>query len=389
MKKIAILTSRFPVLSETFVGNEMRALQRYGHPVQPVAMQHSKAPGQLIDYVLVDNTLYLSDLKRIVPWSFIRKILINLPKALPFVVTQSGLSRKSLLWNGVRLAYLLKQDQIQHIHAHFAHATAAHAIVAAKLLNISVSFVGHGSDIYVNPIDLPKKLKYSTFAVAVCKEMHDDFAKHISIDKIKQIHCGIDPYLFTPIKDKKNGNNGKLLYVGRLSESKGVDQIVQALALMDEQDRPVIDLVGDGTLMDGLKVLVTKLGLVHKVNFLGAKDAEWLRQHAPHYVGLVAPFQPAKNGAKDTGPLVVKEAMAMCLPVISTRFMGIKDIVTDKTGILIEVGDVNALAEAMLKITEMDEVQLKEMGLAGRNRVLQYFTLEKQVRQLSSCVEAA
>ena len=79
--------------------------------------------------------------------------------------------------------------------------------------------------------------------------------------------------------------------------------------------------------------------MTDRVHFLGARPREWLLENAPHYFGLVAPFKIAPDGSRDSGPMVVKEAMAMEMPVVATRFMGNKDMITPEIGFLAEPGD--------------------------------------------------
>ena len=99
------------------------------------------------------------------------------------------------------------------------------------------------------------------------------------------------------------------------------------------------------------------------------------------------PFKQSPDGQKDTGPVVVKEAMAMGLPVLSTRFMGIKDTITEDTGFLIEPANIRQLAEAMKQLSILNEIDRFELGKRARNRVQQHFTIESQARTLSGLIE--
>ncbi|MFA0519994.1 colanic acid biosynthesis glycosyltransferase WcaL, partial [Vibrio sp. 10N.222.55.E8] len=73
--------------------------------------------------------------------------------------------------------------------------TAAHAIVAAKLLNITCSFVAHGHDVYEFAYDIQQKISSSDFVVAVCKDMLRDF-KSMANGNVKLLHCGVNTQQF-------------------------------------------------------------------------------------------------------------------------------------------------------------------------------------------------
>jgi len=100
-------------------------------------------------------------------------------------------------------------------------------------------------------------------------------------------------------------------------------------------------------------------------------------------------FRPAANGERDAGSVVVKEAMAMGLPVITTHFMGYKEMVTDETGFRVSPKDSGALACAIPQLAQMSEGERKAMGQAGRARLLELYTADRQARVLSEFVEAA
>ncbi len=97
----------------------------------------------------------------------------------------------------------------------------------------------------------------------------------------------------------------------------------------------------------------------------------------------------ARNGERDTGPVAIKEAMAMGLPVIGTRFMGTKEMIGPDNGILVEPGDIDALARALDGMAAMDPGARRALGKVGRRQVEHEFSLATQARRLSLSIEAA
>lgn len=388
MKSIAYLIPQFPVLSETFVGTEMRAMQRQGHRIVPIALERPKKQGQPQDQPLVEQTVYFDELSA----KHAVKALVNsssdYTKAIQFAFAQKGMSAKSLLFAAAKIAGFVKQQGCDHIHAHFAQSTAAFSIVAARLLGISVSFIGHGMDVYAYPADLEVKLAHTDFAAAGCHDLVKELQAIQNSAKVHLIMCGIELDRFAmPVKRHKH--NGKLLFVGRLHETKGGNDLLSAIACIDIAKRPSIDFVGDGEEQENLVKQARDLGISHHVNFLGRKTSDWIAKHGHEYVALTVPFKPAANGDRDTGPVVVKEAMALGLPVVTTHFQGCKEMVSEQTGYRVPVGDVEALANAILELLSMPTSKWQAMGEAARLRVEELYTADIQALRLSELIEAA
>ncbi|WP_369613738.1 glycosyltransferase family 4 protein [Marichromatium sp. PS1] len=386
MKTIAYLIPAFPVLSETFIGTEIRAMESLGHRVVPIAFRRHPGPAQASDQRLAVRTWYLSDLGPADAAEALGGIRPSLLRGLGFALRQRGLPRAALLYGAARVAAVMRYEGCTHIHAHFAQATTATAIVAARWLGIGVSFVGHGSDVYATPADLALKLDRADFAVAVCEDMRRDFTALAPRARVGVVYCGVDARTFAPVVSGA-AEADRLLFIGRLCETKGGADLLEALALVPAAHRPRLDLVGDGPLRASLRARCTRLGLDDWVEFLGARPAEWLARHGPGYRALVAPFRIAANGARDTDPVVVKEAMAMALPVITTTLMGCKEMVTEESGWRVAPGDRAALARAIETVATTAPLRLAAMGQVGRRRLLELFTAERQARALSALVE--
>ncbi len=386
MKTIAYVLSAFPVLSETFIGNEIRAMEALGHRVVPMVFDLRDGPAQPADLDLK---------KRMIPVRSIsaKHAMTVAPmalKAIGFAWSQQLLSRRSLIWHAMKIAAIAKANGCSHIHAHFAGGAAAHAIAAGKIAGLPVTFTCHGHDIYAEPEDLDAKFSNANAVVCVCDDMRDDVAATGRANNVVRIACGTDPQKFIP-QTENNGDNGRLLFVGRLVEQKGIDDLLAAIASLSGRRSIALDIVGAGPLGSEIAAEAERLNreFGHDIRMLGAWNADDLRTKGPRYIGVCLPFKTAPDGSRDTGPLVVKEAMAMGLPVISTAYMGVKETVTGETGILVQPGDRVALAEAIETILSFDRITRRAMGQAGRLRVTQHFTLEKQATALSALFEAA
>jgi colanic acid/amylovoran biosynthesis glycosyltransferase len=390
MKTIAYVINDFPVLSETFIGNEIRAMEKRGHRVVPFVFRRREGQAQPEDIKLAERFIDHGE----IPAKRARRVIKTLNSrtldAIGFVCAQTGLGRGSLLWNAAKMAGEFTARGCDHVHAHFAGGGAAHAITAARLAGLPVSFVCHGHDVYAEPEDLPAKLSASDRVVAVCDDLAADLSRIHPAANIVRIACGTNPDQFTP-RPKTEPSNGRLLFVGRLVAQKGIDDLMSALGMLGSHRVPDLDIVGDGPLRDALqeaaKTLMHRTG--RTIRFLGGQDEAWLRAHCPSYMAMVLPFKTAPDGSRDTGPLVIKEAMAMGLPVISTTYMGVKETVTPETGVLVPPNAPAALAKAIRTMTRMNDAERRAMGAAGRHRVETLFTLDAQAKQLSQMMEAA
>src|SRR5690349_7386707 len=263
MKSIAYVLGTFPVLSETFVGNEMRAMAARGHGIVPIVLRRPAGTHQTIDATLASRATYLDQIGRAAAPSVLASVPVRAARSsargLEFVRRQQALPSRSLLWNAAKIAAVARRRGCTHLHAHFAEGAAAHALVAARLIGATVSFVGHGYDVYGSPSDLETKLMAADFAVAVCGDMAADMRRLAPCARIETVPCGIDPLRFKPATGDEP-DNGRLLFVGRLVEQKGVDDLLTALALLPPDRRPGLDIVGTGPLHIRLEQRVRSLG---------------------------------------------------------------------------------------------------------------------------------
>lgn len=386
MKTIGYVLAAFPVLSETFIGTEMRAMEEQGHRVVPIVLTKNDFPGQEADKPLVARAVYLPDFPRTDGLHALLRPSLTAARGLAFWIAQCKSPRRSLLWTSLRIAALARAAGCDHLHGHFAGPAAAHAIVAARWMGVSVSFTGHGHDIYAVREDLPEKLHATDAAIAVCNDMAAEFLRLAPTAAVSVITCGVNPNRFQP---GEGADNGRYLFIGRLVEAKGLDDLLQALHRIKNETQRVIavDVIGDGPLRDELQRETARLGLLGQVRFLGARPNQWIAAEAPAYRALLCPFKPARNGERDSGPVVAKEAMAMGLPVIATRFMGFKEMITPETGVLVPVSDPTALARAILDLDALSPSERRQLGQAGRARLLALFTDAAQARALSTIIE--
>jgi glycosyltransferase involved in cell wall biosynthesis len=239
--------------------------------------------------------------------------------------------------------------------------------------------------VYVNANDLNAKLAFCDFNVAVCQDMFN-LLQNFKTHSVHLLHCGVDVNKFTHHKSPGN-HQVKLLFVGRLVDKKGIEFALHALADIAASQRPQLDIVGSGPKLASLAAIVNHLHLNNWVRFLGQRDSHEIIDLSKEYDAFIAPFCIADNGDKDTGPVVLKEAMAMGLPTITTNIMGCTEIVDESCGYTVESKDSEALKHAILSFCQLTEAERSKMRLAARKRVQAHFNAQKQGLKLSSLIE--
>jgi glycosyltransferase involved in cell wall biosynthesis len=381
MKHIGIVVPNFHVPSETFVVTEINALVKNGHKVSVLTFEHNN------DCDNLDKSVSVIVIKKSLKTALLHGVK-NMPAALRGLTVANkfaSVSSLSLFGYGLTISKLIKQHNISHLHCHFMLASLAYAIVGSRLAGITVSSIGHGHDVYVNEDDLKEKLAQCDFSVAVCSDMVNKF-KQRNAGQIKLLHCGVDLNLFSA-KPTYLNDSIKLLFIGRLVEKKGLQFLLPALKYLVKKYDVILDIVGDGPMLNDLKYMAEQLNIKKNVRFLGRKRAQWIAQNTVNYSALVAPFCIANNGDRDTGPLVLKEAMASGIPVITTDLMGTKEIVNEDVGFKCEPESIAELEKTLVKFCELTPYERYLKGVNAKRRVASQFNALSQAKKLSGWIQ--
>jgi glycosyltransferase involved in cell wall biosynthesis len=205
---------------------------------------------------------------------------------------------------------------------------------------------------------------------------------------LKVIHNGADLQMFEPsgfqaaISDFRRslGIEENLFILGniaRLTEQKGQEVLLQAVSLLGRNGRNLkVVLVGGGPRRGELESLADRLGISDHVLFLGP------RHDLPELLSLFDIF--VLSSLWESLPVIILEAMAMGKPVVATDVAGVSEVVEHGvTGLLVEAGNPQLLAQAILKLMDNPELAA-QMGLAGRQRVERDFSVERMVAETTA-----
>jgi D-inositol-3-phosphate glycosyltransferase len=192
------------------------------------------------------------------------------------------------------------------------------------------------------------------------------------------VYNGVDVNRFRFVPDEAlrrhllRGQDHVVLSAGRLVPWKGMDTVLQAVALLRLRGlRVALAIAGEGPAKPALDNLARKLGIAEMVTFLGRVE----RERMPALISS-CDVLAAGSFANETFGIVLAEAMACQRPVVATRFGGFPEVVEDKvTGLLVPPRDHESMAAA-LETLLIDPDKAEQFGRAGRERVMATFTWE-------------
>ena len=178
-----------------------------------------------------------------------------------------------------------------------------------------------------------------------------------------------------------------LLAVGRFVAKKGPLETIRAfhhcLRRLGNETVAELWMIGDGPLLPDARRYVELHGLSHHVRFEGARSQRDVAACMRSVRAFVQHSQVAPDGDTEGSPVAVMEAQLSGLPVIATRHAGIPEVMLDGiTGLLVDEGDVEAMAAAMVRLIQDPELA-QSFGEAGRCRVQQHFTVEHHLQDVT------
>jgi glycosyltransferase involved in cell wall biosynthesis len=277
----------------------------------------------------------------------------------------------------------------RHLHAHFAAGAALDALRVARLLDVPYSVTAHAYDIYSQPRNLREKLERAAFATSGCEYTVRDLRAAAPAADVHEVIMGVDGADFTRGRPHPGGR--AVVAVGRLVEKKGFRHLVEAAALLRDGGTPLdrVTILGEGPLRAELEEQVESLGLGAVVALPGPAPPSAVRDLLEEADLLAMPCVVAADGDRDSMPVVVKEALAMEVPVVASDEVGLPELVRPDFGRLVPPGDSAALAGAVAELLALDPPERAAMGRAGREFVLRFADVTDQTARLARLIEAA
>ena len=388
---VVLIVDAFPELSQTFVAAEAVALAELGAGVHIEARGRARTVNPDLP-PNVPPVAYAEDDAR----ADRLRAMIALAARHPLGCVADLLARRrwrreedvSPLRVLAPVAERVRRAGAGHLHAHFATQPALDAMRLARILGLPWSFAAHGYDIHQRPANLPEKLRRATFAVAPSQYTlaHLRGVAGDAAERLHEVIMGVDAARFARTRPYPGGR--RLLAVGRLVEKKGFTTLIEAVALL-ERRAPIesLTIIGDGPLHDELLARVGRLGLAARVRLAGARGPAAVREALDAADVLVMPCVVAPDGDRDSMPVVVKEALAMEVPVVASDEVGLPELVRDGWGRLAPPGDAEGLATAIEELLALPAERRAQMGAAGRAFVREHCDGSREAAKLLELID--
>jgi colanic acid/amylovoran biosynthesis glycosyltransferase len=380
--RIAFVTGAFPKLSETFVLEQILGLQKLGHEVRIFAFEDPREATvheAVLEERLLERTLYLDYARA--------RVLRGLPAAL----RSGGLGLPALRHRDAlarRLAHGA-QGEFSVIYCHFGHvAERARQLRQAGFFEGPLVAVFHAADL---TIARPRGGYAPLFREAakllpISRYWRDKLLELGAAPASVEVrHMGVD-CASVAFRASTAGVPARIASVGRLIEKKGFEFGLRAVAEAEALlSRPLeYDIVGDGPLRGELEAVAARLGLRARVHFHGSRTASEVGALLERADVLLAPSVTAANGDVEGIPVVLMEAMARGVPVVSSLHTGIPELVEHgETGLLAPERDTGALAAAVASLLQ-DPARAAALATRARRRIEADFDSAKLTRELAA-----
>ncbi len=402
-RKIAYILKGYPRLSETFIAQEIRALERRGFDIAIWSLRHpTDAARHPVHDEIAAAVHYLPEYLKDEPgrvWAGLRTAL-----------GRAGFWRAAGLWlrdllrdptaNRARrfgqacvLARELPPD-IGHLHAHFLHTPASVTRYAALMRGLEWSVSAHAVDIWTSPAwEKREKLADARFCVTCTAHGRDHLAALAPApDRVRLNYHGLDLARFAAPADAPDpGHDGSgsdktvtLLSVGRAVDKKGFDGLLTALAALPAELQWRWEHIGGGAGLAALTARAEELGLAGRTRFHGAKPFQDVLAAYRAADLFVLPCRIAANGDRDGLPNVLMEAQSQGLAVLSTRVSAIPELIRHgETGWLVAPDDPPALTEALARLIA-DPALRQGLAAAGAARLRAAFAQDAMIGDLAA-----
>lgn len=398
IKTIAYLAPEIPSLSATFVYNEILALQERGFKIIPISVRYPPVPAKEAEIEkLFNTTIILYDKNN---FSAIKdNLIVFYQHPCPYLKTLFLVFRDSFklglinfealkliyhFWQSSKVVQILKRNDCQHLHIHFANVPTQIGMYASLLSGIPFTFTSHANDLFERGFLLKEKVARAKTAITI-SEYNRKFiiAKNSEPEKIKVIRCGVDSQRYNFIEKQTINKIPVIGSLGRFVEKKGIDDLILAVSQLNQNGLDFsLEIGGDGPLREYLEKLAAAQGLNSKIKFKGAMAHDTVFPWLSSLDMFVLACKKDSQGDQDGIPVVLMEAMAIGIPVISTAISGIPELVEDGiSGFLAQPNNPTSLAEAIKRVLDLP-IPVSQMTHVARKRIVSEFDKNVNIDRL-------
>ena len=396
--KIAAIVNEFPSLSQTFILSQIKGLVDLGHEVDIFASKRGNVQTlheDVINYGLMERTCYYKDFYKNMPKNklvryfksmfYLFKWFHKKPKPILRSLNYFKYGREALsLYLFTSIVSFLDKGPYEVIHCHFGPygnlgvllkelgVTNGKIITSFHGYDISSYLKAKGKTIYKNLfqkgdlfLPISERWKKSLIEIGCPEERLVVHKMGIDVDKFDFSQRRINKY------DKIN-----IISVARLVEKKGIYYGIQSVSrLCAIYPQITYWIVGDGPLKKDLLGLIGDLNVERNIKILGWQPQNKVVELLKRADILLAPSVTSISGDQEGIPVILMEAMAVGLPVVSTFHSGIPELVENwKSGLLVRERDAKALAEKLQYLIENDDM-VKNIAREGRRTIVEKYNI--------------
>jgi len=397
----AVVLKSFPRLSETFIAQELQALEARGHQFDIWSLRHP-----------YDDRIHPIHDEIAAGLHYLPEYLHNEPLRVLRALTRLARSRRfwraAQVWFGDLLrdrttnrirrfgqAAVLAAElpaETRFLYAHFLHTPGSVARYTALIRGIGWGFSAHAKDIWTIPEwEKREKIADCRFGIT-CTGTGAEHLRRLDLrgDKISLVYHGLDLSRFPAPPDiRPHGKRFTLLSVGRLVAKKGYGDLLEALSrLPDDLDWRFIH-IGGGELKRGIEARAKRLELDDRIEWRGKRAQGDVVAAMRSSDLFVLPSIIADDGDRDGLPNVLMEAASQKLPILTTDVSAIPEFIVDGVhGTLAPPGDPRALAAAIVELAA-DPPRRAAMAEAAYQRLTDRFGMDAGIETVDTQLQSA
>lgn len=399
--RVAVILKGYPRLSETFIAQEIAALERRGLDILIVSLRfptdksihpvHREIRAPLL---YLPEYLWREPLRVLRAWWRARRFdSYRQVRALWLkdLIRDPTPHRFRRFGQAMVLASELPRD-VGRLHVHFLHSPASVTRYAARLCGLPWSGSAHAKDIWTTPEwDLREKLADCTWLVTCTETNRAHLAALAPAGRVELVYHGLDLARFPAPPGRRSERDGRdpadpviILSVGRTVEKKGFDVLLEGLAQISPDAHWRFVHVGGGPLRPALQARATRLGIADRITWRGSLSQDELLPEYQRADLFALACRIAADGDRDGLPNVLVEAQSQGLPCVATAVSAIPELILDgDTGLLVPSESPEPLARAIESLIR-DPARRRRLAEAGRQRVTSEFEVEGNIERLAA-----
>ncbi|QLH39725.1 MAG: glycosyltransferase family 4 protein [Defluviicoccus sp.] len=400
---VAFILKGYPRLSETFIAQEIRALEQRGLDIRLYSMRLPTDPHvHPVHREITAPVTYLPEYLHHQPlrvwrsWRAARRLPgYSAARAAWLRDLRRDFTRNRARRFGQALVLAAElPTEIEHLHAHFLHTPASVVRYAARMRQLPWTVSAHAKDIWTTP-EWEKREKLADCRwLVTCTGVG---ARHLSDlaedpERVALIYHGLDPRRFpAPPRRPRPARDGSdpedpviLLSVGRAVAKKGFPDLLDALARLPRDLAWRLIHIGGGPLLDALRQQAAANGLDERINWRGAQPQDVVLQAYREADLFVLACRIAEDGDRDGLPNVLMEAQSQGICCLSTDVSAISELIEDgESGLLVAPDAPDVLARTLHRLIRYPDYRAR-LGYAGAERVRQAFAFERGIDRLAA-----